>query len=384
MGASVAKVDLEGVYKVTAKGKTYIYAWRGKGAPRLKAPEGSPEFVKELAAALENRRVGDGKTIKSLCAMWRASPAWNGVLEPTRPEEKALAASTKKNWRRFLDEVQIHFGDLKLKHFEPAKAAEIRKDIKKWRNQWGANPRQADMAKQVLSALLTFAVKRDMLAANPCLGISNLYENDRSDRIWTPEDLDRLEKLGDRERIIHAARLAALTGLRKSDLLRLSWSHVGELAIEIRTGKSGEQKTTLIPIYGELRDLLAKIPKVSTRILTNADGHPWSTGFDTTWRKTLIRAGFLVLDKDGKTVLHDENLHFHDLRGTAATRMYLGGLSIREIAEIMTWAEDDIERLIDRYVKRDELLRDRIRRMDENARRTPDAKPPAKPSEANS
>lgn len=29
------------------------------------------------------------------------------------------------------------------------------------------------------------------------------------------------------------------------------------------------------------------------------------------------------------------NLHFHDLRGTAATRFYTAGLSIRVIAEIM-------------------------------------------------
>ena len=33
-GRVMAMVELEGVYRVTAKGRTYYYAWRGKGAPR--------------------------------------------------------------------------------------------------------------------------------------------------------------------------------------------------------------------------------------------------------------------------------------------------------------------------------------------------------------
>jgi len=63
--------------------------------------------------------------------------------------------------------------------------------------------------------------------------------------------------------------------------------------------------------------------------------------------------------------LAERDLHFHDLRGTAATNFFRAGLLIREIAEIMGWAEDKVERLIDRYVKRDEILRDRIRRLEQ-------------------
>jgi transposase len=55
--------------------------------------------------------------------------------------------------------------------------------------------------------------------------------------------------------------------------------------------------------------------------------------------------------------------HCHHIRATAATRFYLAGFSIREIAELMTWSEDRVERLIDRYAKRDRILRDRIRKV---------------------
>jgi len=66
--------------------------------------------------------------------------------------------------------------------------------------------------------------------------------------------------------------------------------------------------------------------------------------------------------------LSDTELHFHDLRGTAATNFYRAGFTSREIAQTLAWTEERVERLIDRYVKRDEILKDRIRRMDKSKR----------------
>ena len=48
----------------------------------------------------------------------------------------------------------------------------------------------------------------------------------------------------------------------------------------------------------------------------------------------------------------DKDLHFHDLRGTAATKFYIAGLPIRVIAEILARSEDQVERIIRRYVAR--------------------------------
>jgi hypothetical protein len=54
--------------------------------------------------------------------------------------------------------------------------------------------------------------------------------------------------------------------LRLGDLVRLSWSHAGEDAI---TGKSKHRRTAIIPLYDDLRVVLANIPKRSTTLLTN-------------------------------------------------------------------------------------------------------------------
>jgi integrase len=53
----------------------------------------------------------------------------------------------------------------------------------------------------------------------------------------------------------------------------------------------------------------------------------------------------------------DRDLHFHDLRGTAATRFYNAGLSVRVIGEIMGWEEDHVARIIRRYVGRSAAIK---------------------------
>lgn len=347
-----AKVNLDSVYRVVAKsGVEYFYAWKGKGAPRLRSEPGSAAFVEELAAALAMRATGDRTKMLGLTHLWLASPAWKAERG-----KGGMAESTKKNWKAFVKVIQNDFGTLRIVQFE--RTTTIRPIIKRWLDKhWRDKPRQADMAKQVLSAMLSFAVEEDLLATNPCIGMKNRYSSDRADRIWTPEDMEKLAK-GAPKHVMLAARLAALTGLRRGDLLRLSWNHVGKLAIDLpSTSKTGSG--ALIPLYGELKALLKEIPRVSTIVLTNSDGHPWKSGFGSSWNKALIAAK-----------MQGDDLHYHDFRGTAATRMHLAGWTNREIADALAWDEESVDRIIRRYVKRDALLRDMIRRMDENDRRT--------------
>lgn len=339
----MAMIDLKGLYTVRAKGRTYHYAWRG--GPRITAEYGTPAFAAEFGRHHAERKGGDKTKLSGLCAMFRASDAWNGR------GPKPISAKTRASWTTWLDRVQTEFGELRVEQFD---RPQLRPIIVKWRNRYADTPRAADMGVQVLSRLLSFGQAEGRLMHNICNGIDSIYSADRSGLIWTADDLTELEKHASAE-VMQAARLGALTGLRQADLLRLSWSHVKANSVEIATGKSGRRKTTLIPIYSELRAYLATIPKRATTVLVNTDGRPWRTGFGSSWKKAKVKAPSL------------EALHFHDLRGTAATRFYRGGLSIREIAEIMTWAEDYVEALIDRYVKKDELLLDRIRRLDENA-----------------
>ncbi|MEY9699182.1 integrase [Bradyrhizobium diazoefficiens] len=149
--------------------------------------------------------------------------------------------------------------------------------IRRWRNRWADTPRTADYALQVLSRVLAHAVELGKIAGNPCEGIKHLYNNDRSEIIWTDSDIAHIKKTCSAE-IANAVDLAGHTGLRLSDLLRLSWSHVGDDAIVLTTGKSRHRREAIIPLYGALRDVLARIPKRATTILTSSRRRPWTAG----------------------------------------------------------------------------------------------------------
>jgi integrase len=334
----MVRVNLKGIAKVTAKGRTYWYAWRG--GPRLRGEPGTAEFVASFREAHESLRAPDTTRFRSLVVLYKASG-----------EYEKLAASTKRNWAPWLDRIGGYFGDLQVAQFD--RPEKIRPVIRQWRNRWADKPRTADYGLQVLSRVLSYAVDPlGRLAGNPCEGIKQLYSGDRSEIIWTAADIAQLKKTCSAE-IACAVDLASHTGLRLGDLLRLSWSHVGEDAITIATGKSKGRRDAIIPLYGALEKILAEIPKRSTTVLTNSRRRPWTAdGFGSSFNKAKIDAG-----------LADSDLHFHDLRGTAATRFYTAGLSERVIAEVMAWEEEHVARIIRRYVGRSAATKAIIRQL---------------------
>ena len=236
----------------------------------------------------------------------------------------------------------------------------IRPVIRQWRDRYADKPRTADYGMQVLSRVLSYAVELGKIAGNPCEGIKKLHSGgDRADRIWTDADIAQLKRTC-RADIANAVDLAAHTGLRQGDLLRLSWSHIGKDAIVITTGKSRFRREAIIPLYAALRNVLAGIPKCATTVLTNSRRRPWTAGgFQSSFDQAKKAAA-----------LCDKDLHFHDLRGTAATRFYVAGLPERVIAEMLGWEEDHVAHIIRRYVDRSAATRAIIQALDRTDRGT--------------
>lgn len=341
----MATVEYKGLHVVKAKGKVYVYAWRG--GPAIKADLGTPAFHAAYQEAVAAHRAPDTGRVRSVVTSYKASDDY-----------KKLADSTKRNWSRWLDRISDHFGDLSIKQFD--RPERIRPEIRRWRSGFADKPRTADYAMQVLSRVLSYAVDPlGKIASNPCEGIKQLYSSNRAEIIWTGSDIEQLRAEASTE-VMYAVDLAAATGLRAGDLVRVSWSHVQEDAIVITTGKSRHRREAVIPLYDELRELLARIPRRSTAILTNSRKRPWT--------QHGLNSSFYTAMVDAK--LKDRDLHFHDLRGTAATRFYLAGLSERVIAEIMGWEEEYVARIIRRYVDRKAALKDTIRQLHEARRRT--------------
>lgn len=348
-------VELKGLHTVRSKGRVYYYAWRGGPRVDTDAAPGTPTFVQAYNAAIEEHRAPDPRRFRAIVQGYRKSGDY-----------RKLAASTKRNWSRWLDRIEAHFGELRIAQFN--RTDRIRPVIRQWRNSYAETPRNADYGMQVLSRVCAAGVDpQGVLVANPCEGIKHLYQGDRSEIIWIDADIVELKATCSVE-IAHAVDLAAHSGLRMSDLLRLSWSHVGEHEIVLTTGKSRHKREAVIPLYDELRAVLARIPRRSTTVLTSSHGRPWTkNGFGSSFNKAKI---------DAK--MDERDLHFHDLRGTAATKFYLGGLSVRVIAEIMSWEEEYVERIIRRYVSRRAATLDTIERMRKAKAGTEAVKPAVK------
>jgi integrase len=340
----MVQVDLKGVVKIQSKGKLYYYAWRG--GPRLKGEPGSLVFMSSLADALQSRRQSDGGLIKDLVCKYRADRAFI-----------ALSPTTRTIWGRWLDRIVDRFGQYPVKQFDRTET--IRPIIRRWRDNYAEKPRSADYAMQVLSRVLSFGIEKDKLKSNPCEGIKSLYRNDRSETIWTEADLAAIKAVS-RTSVWQGINLAAHTGLRAQDLRRLSWSHIGSDAILIPTSKSLGRKEAFVPLYDDLIAVLDGIPKRSTAVLTGDSGQPLKDGPNGSCFRKAFKLAFP----------ESRDLHFHDLRGTAATRFHAAGLSNREIGEILAWEETQVDKIIRRYVGHSARAAEMIRKLNKTETRT--------------
>ena len=320
----MALVGLKHVHVVTSKGRTYHYAWRG--GPRLPGAPGSPEYVEAYAAAHRARKAPEshGKTVKALIVAFKASP-----------EFEKLGEHTKRAYRTYLDLIEREFGDMPLIAVDDPDVAE---EFYAWRDGMSDKPRTADYAVSTLKRLLAWGKKRRRSnKENHAEDIERLHSANKSDAIWTADDFTAFDKIASPE-LSWTVHLAAFTGLRQSDLIRLAWNHESDGAFGFLTSKRG--KFVTIPITPACRALLDRIPKRGPVILTTERGkRPWTAdGLRSSFGKTCKDAGV--------------KRTFHDLRRTAATGLLSAGLDSAQVALLMGWSEDDVEAMKRKYVSR--------------------------------
>jgi integrase len=347
----VALKHVKTVRRRLASGKTETYHYAWPGGPRLRGAPGSPEFIQSYNEAWQQTNTAPDGSLAALTTRYRMSPAFTN-----------LADSTRREWGRWLDRIQDRddgLGWLTMKALEDRR---VRADLIDWRDKYAAHPRTADMALQVLSRVLAYGLDRGMLAINPASGISKLWRGDRSDVIWTPEEIALYRERAPTPEAGFILPLACYTGLRREDLARLRREHVNDIVISKPTGKSGGKRIASVPILPETRELLAEIEAqratrghASPYVLTNSRGAPWTPS-----GLSHAIAGFVP----GKRL--------HDARGTFVTRLRLAGTNASKVADIVGWSEDRVERLLSIYVDREAIVLDVARTLSgkrlENAR----------------
>lgn len=324
------RVKLKGIHTVTVKladGRmvTYHYAWRG--GPRLVGEPGSPDYVASYVAAHANRRQPNASTFHSIIAGYKASQDFQ-KLEPR----------TKRDYLRHVARIEVDFGDLPLAALEDAR---VTRDFLEWRDRMGNSPRQADYAWMVLMRLTSWARTRGLTTYRPPDRVEPLYHVDRSQQIWQEQHIAGFMAVAS-EPLQRALVLALESGQRQGDLLTLPWSAYDGAWIRLRQNKTGQRVN--VPVTRRLRAVLDNSPRIATTILTDRRGLPWrEKTFQNNWREASRKAGIV-------------GLTFHDIRGTAVTRLAEAECTNAEIASITGHAMRDVARILDHYLARTDKI----------------------------
>jgi integrase len=332
----------------------YLYAYRN--GPRIGYHEGprrpriGPKELAAYQAAMAGRTVVGSNKVAELCRDWLASPEW-----------KTLAPGTRRNWLRFVDMIEKRWGDNKIQLLNDPR---LLPRIIAWRNEVADKPKTADERVKVMRSLLEWGRLNGRLTVNVATGIPTLYRGgDRAEIVWTDEDMAAFTAQAialERPQIVDGMRLAALTGLRRADLVTATFDHIGDKSLSLTAAKASrkKQRRVFVPLIPELRDLLDELrtrPRAEdvNTLLVNSFGRPWSgDGFGGSFNRVRDAAAIVHVTEEGERKLK----HLHDLRGTYATKLILRGETDAEVAAIMGWAPERVGNIRKVYVDQQRVV----------------------------
>jgi integrase len=329
-------------------------AWTDKGAP-------APGFLRERdAQALLDAILVDARR-------GQLRPERTGVLFSDVAEEwydrgrfeRDWSASTQVDYRSVLDAHLLpEFGAQRIEAITP-------EELERWRNglvEDGARSRRT--ANKILTHMHTIfehAVQYHGLAANPVAKVARLRESYDAARFdfYSPEEIDTLvaaaargahregsrPAVSDAERALQAAEdrqdaaiylTAALSGLRRSELLALRWEDVDfeQSSIRVfegysakRAGKPKSRKSRTVPMVEEIARALgdleargAHTTKNDLVFVSREGTHVDGSALRRRYLATLEAAGL-------------RQLRFHDLRHTFGSL----AINVASIVQVQAW-----------------------------------------------
>lgn len=146
-------------------------------------------------------------------------------------------------------------------------------------------PGAANRTLNVLSAILTFAVDRGMIAVNPARGVKKFSESHRHRFLTTKEVMnlgETLKRANENPNAVAAIKFLLFTGCRRNEALTLKWSYVDfdRRLLNFPETKTGQQSR---PLSAPALLLLQSLPRTSEYVFPSStkEGHliniqkPW-------------------------------------------------------------------------------------------------------------
>lgn len=180
----------------------------------------------------------------------------------------------------------------------------------------------------LLRQIFVFAEAEDLIIRNPFAKVDKLISTaaeTQRDRILSRDEEALLLAACENSRSSHLKPLlitAVDTGMRKGELLKLVWDDVDLIKrlITVKATNTKTEKMRMVPMTGRVKDELSKLWQSSPK---NLSGLVFGirSNFKRSWQNALK-----------KTEISD--LHFHDLRHTAITRLIRAGVPASEAMKI--------------------------------------------------
>ncbi len=287
-------------------------------------------IAKQLVAELEqsNREQiieGSRMTFFDLASIFTESR----LTAPEYQGERKIAGM--RSWKRqlsFLKPLVEQFGkrlirDVAPKELEAYKLMRLRMPTMR-----GSGVRDIVGVNRELSlmrSMLNYAKRQGWLSVNPferCVAIISPSDEVKRDRVLSREEEGRLLTVCvDKREHQRPLIIAALdTGLRRGELFSLTWLDVGlsTRTIRLRAFNTKTAKAREVPISERLAMELQRL-----RLASSGGGLIFTCGGVKRSFTTACRLAGI------------NDLHFHDLRHTFATRMVQAGMPIAEVARLL-------------------------------------------------
>lgn len=288
------------------------WRYRRPGLPQSQSRElfGSEAWWAWYAAAEGATKVsvGEKRTIPgSLSAV--------AVAYYTSADFKLLAPVTQKTYRNIIDRFRDTAGALPVAKIAPA-------HVRKWVDNRADRPAAANTFLKVFRALMRFALERDMVKADPTIGVRPVKNKTEGHHTWTEAEIATYEAkwpLGTRERL--AFDLLLYTAQRSGDVRQMGRQHILDGHVVVRQEKTGQPLE--IPIHPRLSESIKAFHSGQLIFIATQHGDPYTArGFGNWFTDSAIAAG---LEK-GRTA--------HGLRKSAARRLAEAGCTSHQIAAI--------------------------------------------------
>lgn len=200
-----------------------------------------------------------------------------------------------------------------------------------------------------LRQVCSWAVEHGWLARNPTVGIPLYREPEHEIVPLTPEELARLE-LECEPWLWDMARFAMLTGLRRSEQLRLRWSWIrsDQLRVDPDVAKSRKARVVVLPPAALEILVRARVGNSTPLVFPTEQGHVWNPSnlMHDHWRPAVRAAGLF-------------GVTWHRLRHEYASKLVAGGVSDHAVMTLAGWTSG---KLLRRYAHLSpEYLRDAVK-----------------------